>query len=217
MRSSSTRDLVLNALFVALVLLLGMTSIGLIPLGAINVTILHIPVIVGTLFLGIKSGLLLGFFFGLCSTLSAYSLTLTPPSGLAAALGAQNPLFLILMCFIPRLLVPIVTWVVYKFLYVEKQGKQSLKKTFCYGISALFGSVTNTVFYLSLMVIFYNAANMNLNELIEKLGIEGLDFFGVIGVIASGAGGLEALAAFLIVPPIVAALGNVKKQTIWSN
>ncbi|MBQ9855892.1 MAG: ECF transporter S component, partial [Clostridia bacterium] len=110
MRSPSTRLLVLNALFVALVFLLGMTPIGIIPLGAINVTILHIPVIAGTLFLGLKSGLLLGFIFGLCSTLSAFGLSLTTPSALAAALGAKSPMLLIAMCFIPRLLVPVVTW-----------------------------------------------------------------------------------------------------------
>ncbi|MBQ1257787.1 MAG: ECF transporter S component [Clostridia bacterium] len=210
MRSTSTHNLILNALFVALVLLLGMTPIGMIPLGAINVTILHIPVIVGTLFLGLKSGLLLGFFFGLCSLLSAYGLTLTPPSGLAAALGAQSPVLLILMCLIPRLFVPVITWLV-------NDALNKINKHFSSAVAAAFGSVTNTVFYLSLMVVFYNIAGLNVNELLETLGIHGLSFFGVIGVIAGGAGGLEALAAFLIAPPIVAALGKVKKQTYWSN
>ena len=67
------------------------------------------------------------------------------------------------------------------------------------------------------MIVFYNLAGFDVNELLHSLGIHGLNFFGVIGVIAGGAGGLEALAAFLIVPPIVAALGKAKKQTYWSN
>ena len=51
------------SLLVGLVLLLGFTPIGLIPLGFINVTILCIPVVIGTLLMGLKTGLLLGFTF----------------------------------------------------------------------------------------------------------------------------------------------------------
>ena len=47
-------------MFIALVVLLGLTPLGLIPLGFINVTILHIPVIIGALALGLKGGLILG-------------------------------------------------------------------------------------------------------------------------------------------------------------
>ncbi|MBQ2434408.1 MAG: ECF transporter S component [Clostridia bacterium] len=211
MRSTSTRNLVLNALFVALVFLLGMTPIGIIPLGAINVTILHIPVIAGTLFMGLKSGLLLGFVFGLCSTLSAFGLSLTAPSALAAALGAKSPILLVAMCFIPRLLVPTVTW------YVKEMLAKDVKKPYLPdAVAAILGSVTNTVFYLSLMVVFYSSAGLDVNFLIHKLGINGLNFFGFIGVIASGAGGLEALAACFIIPPIVGALNKVKKLTFGS-
>lgn len=208
MRSTSTRSLVLNALFVALVFLLGMTPIGIIPLGTINVTILHIPVIVGTLFLGLKSGILLGFVFGLCSTLSAFGLSLTAPSALAAALGAKSPLLLVAMCFIPRLLVPVITWYTKTML---SENAQNLY--FSDAIAAILGSITNTIFYLSLMVVFYSFAGLDVNAVIRKLGIDGLSFFGFIGVIASGAGGLEALASAFLIPPIVGALSKVKKLT----
>ncbi|MBE5792373.1 MAG: ECF transporter S component [Clostridiales bacterium] len=211
MSNTSTRTLVLNALFVALVFLLGMTPIGIIPLGTINLTILHIPVIAGTLFLGLKSGMLLGFIFGLCSTLSAFGLSLTAPSALAAALGAKSPLLLIAMCFVPRLLVPVITW----FTKIMLSGNEK-RAYLADSVASILGSVTNTVFYLSLMVLFYSLAGLDVNNLIHKLGIHGLNFFGVIGVIASGAGGLEALASFFIIPPVVAALNKVKKLTFGS-
>ena len=60
---NSTYRLVLTALFVALVILFGLTPVGLISLGFINVTLLCIPVIAGTLILGLKTGLLLGRVF----------------------------------------------------------------------------------------------------------------------------------------------------------
>lgn len=208
MRSKSTTLLVLNALFVALVLLLGLTPIGIIPLGTINVTILHIPVIIGALFLGWKSGLLLGLVFGVCSLMSAYGLTLTPPSGLAAALGAAKPGFLVLMCLIPRLLVPITAYFMNRLL-----GRLHVKKTLSLSLSAMTGSLTNSIFYLGLMAIFYRLSGLDLNRLMSAFGIERLNLWSLIGVIFTGAGILEAAAAFIIVPAIIAALEKVQKHT----
>ena len=124
-------------MFLALTFLLGITPIGLIPLGAINVTILHIPVIAGTLFMGLKSGLLYGFAFGLCSIMSVYGLTLTAPSGLAAALNAESPLLFILMCMLPRLLVPVTTHYCAALL-----NRIRFQKHLSLGISSIIGSIS---------------------------------------------------------------------------
>ena len=43
------RQLTLTSLFIALVVLFGMTPLGLIPVGTLNATILHIPVIIGVI------------------------------------------------------------------------------------------------------------------------------------------------------------------------
>ena len=67
MRNDKTRELVLLALFAAIILLMAFTNLGYIPLGVINATIIHIPVIIGALFLGPKKGAMLGFLFGLTS------------------------------------------------------------------------------------------------------------------------------------------------------
>lgn len=208
MRSKSTRNLVLNAVFAALILLLGLTPIGLIPLGTINVTIMHIPVIIGALFLGWQSGLLFGFIFGVCSFMSAYGLSLTPPSGLASALGASSPLYLFLMCMIPRLLVPLAAYGVNTLL-----NRLKIQRHLAMSVSGLVGSLTNSIFYLGLMAIFYRLSGLDLNRLMTAFGIEKLNLWSLIGVIFAGAGILEAIAAFIIVPAIVEALNKVQKQT----
>ena len=64
MEQKKLRNLVLLALFIALIFLLGQTPLGLIPLGWCNVTLLVIPVAVGTLYMGLKNGLILGLAFG---------------------------------------------------------------------------------------------------------------------------------------------------------
>ena len=114
--SNTTYRMTLTALFIALIVLLGLTPVGLIPLGFVNVTVLCVPVIIGSILLGLKSGLLLGFCFGLVSFLSAMGASMVPPSMLASNLIGANMFYAIIMCFLPRLAVPAVTYGVYRLI-----------------------------------------------------------------------------------------------------
>lgn len=180
------------SLLIALVFLFGMTPIGLIPLGFINITVLCVPVIIGTVTLGIRSGLILGFCFGTASTLSMIGMSLTPPSALASALFAVSPPCAVLMCYIPRLLVPVVTFSVFKMISGHQKSSAA-----ALSVSAVAGSLTNTLLYLGLMLLFY--------------AINGLDTASILALIAGTgliAGGCEAIAAALITLPVVKALSK---------
>lgn len=178
------------ALLMALVILLGMTPLGLIPLGFINVTILAVPVIIGAILLGMRSGLLLGFCFGTVSTLSMLGLSLTPPSALASALFAQAPLLAVIMCYAPRLLVPLVACGAYKLLAGRKIAVPA---------AAVLASLTNTVVYLGLMLVFYMLCGLDSAKILSLIAGTGLI-----------AGACEALAAALISTPVAAALSKTK-------
>lgn len=67
MKNEKTYELVLTALFTAIIVIMAFTPLGYIPLVVINATVIHIPVILGALFLGPKKGAFLGFVFGLTS------------------------------------------------------------------------------------------------------------------------------------------------------
>ena len=54
-----TADLVEVALFIAIITLLANTPLGYIPLGAVNATTIHIPVIVAGIVMGSVTGTLL--------------------------------------------------------------------------------------------------------------------------------------------------------------
>ena len=56
MKRQNITDLVLLAFFVAVIIVLQLLNIAYIPLPLINITIMHIPVILGALFLGPKKG-----------------------------------------------------------------------------------------------------------------------------------------------------------------
>jgi len=55
------------AMFSGILLVMGMTGIGFIPLPIIKATTMHIPVILGAILLGPSGGAVLGAVFGLCS------------------------------------------------------------------------------------------------------------------------------------------------------
>ena len=62
-----TKRLVLLGMLIAVLLVMGMTGIGFIPLPVIKATTMHIPVILGAVLLGPTAGAVLGGAFGLCS------------------------------------------------------------------------------------------------------------------------------------------------------
>ena len=190
MARKQLNNLVLLALFVGLIFLLGQTPLGMIPLGWCNVTLLVIPVAIGTIYMGLKSGLVLGLAFGATSMLSA----LIKPSVLVGTLMGGSPLAVVVMTFLPRLCIPLVIWGVYKLL-AKKQ------KHIAVAVAAACGSLTNTILYLGLMLIFYMMA-----------GIDNTAVLTAIGATAGGAGPCEAIAAALICPPILTALWRIRRQ-----
>ena len=194
MKKLNTSRFVLTALFVAIILFFGLTPIGMIPLGFINISLLGVPVVVGTLLMGLKCGLLFGACFGTISALSAFGIYGTP-STLAATLVAASPALALVMCYLPRLLVPIAAHLVYKLV---SRGQAECKKALPF--AAVAGSLTNTVFYLGLMLLFY-----------VLTGIDSEKVLALIGGTGAIAGTAEAVVNALITTPVVIALWKVSR------
>lgn len=72
---SDTRYMATLAMLCGVLLVMGMTGIGFIPLPIIKATTMHIPVILGAILLGPAAGAVLGAVFGLCSI---WANTVTP-------------------------------------------------------------------------------------------------------------------------------------------
>ena len=119
MKNEKTYELVLTALFTAIIVIMAFTPLGYIPLVVINATIIHIPVILGALFLGPKKGAFLGFVFGLTSfinntfkaaTASAFVFSPVLAAHIAGVSGIFKSLYI---CFVPRILVGVIPYFVY--------------------------------------------------------------------------------------------------------
>ena len=145
--NSKTYELVLTALFVAIIVVMASTPLGFIPLVVINATTLHIPVIIGSLFLGPKKGGFLGGVFGITSFIkstlvpapSAFlfspvaALTMLPHSTIGeAVLIVLKSTFI---AIVPRIMIGIVPY----FVYV------GIKKAIGSEKKAVIGTIINVV------------------------------------------------------------------------
>ena len=186
MRNQRTQTLAMTALMAALIVVLGFTPLGLIPLGFINVTTLCIPVIIGTVVLGMKPGLVLGGCFGLVSLYKA----LSAPSALVAPIVQASIPLLVVMSLLPRLLLPLSAYFAHKLF---SHGKNAHRWNVV--SAAIAGSLTNTLCYLGLMVLFY-----------FMIGLDAPAIIGTVLSVAGIAGTSEAVVAAMIASPLAVAL-----------
>ncbi len=175
----------ITGMLMAVTLVLSLTNIGIISIPPANVTTMHIPVIIGTLVCGLNVGLSLSLIFGLTSVYKAFTAT----SALVAPLMEQSPVLVIVMAIGARLLIPVVTHLVYMAFQKKKHAHIGT------GVAAVAGTLTNTVCYLGLMLLFY-----------VLTGIDSATVLGIIAGVGALNGSLEALAALILCTPIVIAV-----------
>lgn len=197
------------ALFSALIILLAfIPGIGYIPLGVTRATIIHVPVIIGSIVLGPKMGAVLGGVFGLTSLISN---TLTPtvtsfvftPFFEGAGLGG-NPLSLVI-CFVPRILVGVVPYFVYKGI-IKLLNKIKGRETVSLITAGICGAMTNTILVMGMIYLFFGESYAKAKEISYDalLGV----ILGIIGV----NGVLEAITAAVLTCVICKVLFKIKKK-----
>jgi uncharacterized membrane protein len=115
--TTKTKDMVTTAMFVAIILAMSFVPyLGYIPLGFMNATIIHIPVIIGAILLGPARGAFLGGIFGLTSMINntfnpnLTSFVFSPFYSLGNVHGNFKSL---MICFVPRILIGVVAYYVY--------------------------------------------------------------------------------------------------------
>lgn len=153
-RGYSSLGMVQTALFAALIVALSfLPFIGYIPLGFTNATTIHIPVILGSILLGPKRGAVLGGVFGLTSLINntlypkVTSFVFTPFFSGGVAEGGIGSL---VICFVPRILVGVVPYYVYKFL-----SRRDRRRPLALAAAGFAGSLTNTLLVMNLIYLLF--------------------------------------------------------------
>lgn len=209
-RNQSIHDLVILALFTAIIFLMNNTPLGYIDLPIIKATLIHVPVIIGSILLGPKKGAILGGMFGLTSILKN-SMT---PSALSFVFSPLIPVYgsdhgspwALLICFVPRILVGVTPWLAAQGLKKLTHDKAAFRPV-ALGIAGAVGAFTNTALVMGLIYIIFKDAYAMLQG-VDTTAVLGL----ILGVVA-GNGIPEAVVAVVLTPAVCIPLIRVLKRS----
>lgn len=152
----NTKNFTLTAMFLAILILLAVTPLGFIPIGPINATTMHIPVIIASIVLGPRLGAFLGGTFGLISIIRS-TVVQTPLSFVFSpfipVIGTDHgSLKALLIAFIPRILIGVVPYFVFKGMQKLIKNKVNTVSLF---IAGLAGSLVNTILVMNMIYFLF--------------------------------------------------------------
>lgn len=194
-------------MFLAIMILLAVTPLGFIPIGPINATTMHIPVIIASIVLGPKIGGSLGGIFGIISMIRS-TVIQTPLSFVFSpfipVIGTDNGSWkALIIAIIPRILIGIVPYFVYlgmKKLLKEKGQSISL---FLAGLS---GSLVNTIFVMNLIYFLFQ------KDYAEVIGKGGSAVYAAVLTVIFTSGVPEAIVAGVATAAVCAVLLRLVKK-----
>lgn len=192
-----TRTMVVLGMMLAITIVLDMTPLGAIPMGTVVATIAHLPTILVGILLGPIAGALMGFMFGVVSLLHALIRPASPFSLLFI-----NPLISIL----PRILIGVGSY--YAYVGVKKLFGNMKMNPIAIIVGTICGSLTNTVFVLTMLVIVYGG---RVEGLLAEWGMESAAIAWAIGVAGTN-GIIEAIVSAVILTPIAIAYFSMTKS-----
>lgn len=189
-------SITLIALLIALLIVLGYVNIPQ-PAG-LSITFNMIPVAIAAIALGVKGGAIIGGAFGLISFLQCFGLVGYSPMG--AALVSVSPVLTFIQRFCSRLLVGILTAMIYRGL------KRKINIHLSCVITGFSAAMLNTFFFMTMLVLlFHNTAYMQeqmagkgvMTYLIASIGINAIVEM-IVAAVVTGAVGVALKRARLI-------------------
>lgn len=143
--SAKVRETALTAVLAAIILLMAFTPLGYLRIGPMSITLLVIPVVIGGMTLGPVRGGFLGAIFGATSLAQCFMGDMT-----GAAMFAANAVGTVVACFIPRILIGVVSGLLFPFL-MKTAGKGAV----AFIGTAVAGTLTNSILFIGLVVAFF--------------------------------------------------------------
>ena len=198
-KSQKTSEMVKMALFIALIILLSVTPLGYIPLGAINATTIQMPVIIGAVLFGVKKGAVLGGVFGLTSLIKNTvqpNLTSFVFSPFVPVFGEESgSLWAVVISLLPRIMIGIVAAAVFAVLVRIK-----LSKTVASAAAGFCGSLANTVLVMGGIYLFFGESYSAAKDIAYNT------LLATVSATITGAGITEAVVSAVVCGAVCTAL-----------
>lgn len=189
MSNISTRSIRFTtlSLLIALLFILTFTPLGFIAIPPVSITILHIPVIIGSILLGPLYGGILGLTFGLLSIFKATTSAVSPVDMMFSPFISGAPFASLILALVPRILLGVLPSLINQFLrrFINKISLTT-------AISAGIGAFCHAFLVYAFLALFFSV----------------LPFKQIIFTVLSLNGGLGIIVAVITVPLITIPLNK---------
>lgn len=145
----STKNMVIMALLIAIVLIMCMTPLGSIPVGPLVITLNMIPVAIAAIAVGPVGGVIVGGVFGMYSFLQAMGIGV--PSGMGILTFSISPFLTFVQRFVSRAVTGLL------LAYVFKGMKKITGKNVALFITGACAALLNFVFFMGLLWLCFGA------------------------------------------------------------
>ncbi|WP_025729803.1 ECF transporter S component [Atopobacter phocae] len=184
MKKISTYQLTLTAIFIGILIFQTFVPfLGYIPIPPLNLTIIHITVIIGALIIDRPYHIIVGIAWGLLSASRAY----IAPTSPFDILIFQN----FIIAVVPRALIPIAARLVFDALREKNDFKLAASA------GAIVGTIVNTAGVLGLIALIKGEQYATLKS------VDVSQIYKLLGAVVLTNGVPEVIAAAIIVPTVV--------------
>lgn len=184
----NVREITFNAMFIAIVAIMALIpNLGIIQIGPLSITILHIPVIVAGIAFGMRSALIVSAAFGFSTMFVAMTRAVSPIDALFA-----NPI----LSVFPRLLFGLTIALIWNFMKSIKWNKN-----ISISITAFLATIFHAIFVLGTLYFFLGFSGDLLSQISE--------WFVFVFTIVFTNTLVEAVAAILLTVPLVQILWRI--------
>ena len=211
MNNKKTLSMVLTGLFMAIIAVMTfIPNVGYINLIVIKATLLHVPVIVGSIVLGPKKGAVLGATFGITSLIKN---TLEPsllsfafsPFYQVGDIGGNG--WSVVIALVPRILVGVIPYFV--FTGIEKLLKNiKMRRTIALPLACASGALINTLLVMHLIFFCFREEF----AAAQSVAVDAV-YSMILGIIAAN-GIPETIVAVVIGGAVSLALLRVSPQPV---
>ena len=193
-RRNKIAQLTLLAMLTAILVVLGLVNIPQ-PAG-LSITFNMIPVAIAAIAMGLPGGAIIGGAFGLISFLQCFGIL--GFSAMGAALVGVSPVLMFIQRFCSRVLVGILTALVYKAL--DKRGVKAQISCTITGFAAAF---FNTLFFMTLLVLLFGRTEYMQNIIAGR---------SVMAFIIASVG-INAVVEMIVAAVVTGAVGTALKKS----
>lgn len=148
------------AILIALLAIMTYTPIGFLQIAIIAITLMHIPVIIGSVMMGPLCGGILGLAFGVLSMIKASTSAVSIVDMAFSPFLSGNPIASIIMCLVPRILLGVIAGLLYQWL-----SKKMESDVAAIAISAVVATFCHTIMVMGMLWLCFDA--LPLKEVIQ--------------------------------------------------